>query len=196
MWGGSPAAGAPFLQMRTLAAEVRVVTVPGVEPGLVRQPVEHLGLEVVHQRGEARPVGGPSWSSRKQGVAGEQVWGALRIVIEQRNRSGGVPDEVDHLEAAVTDLDDVSVVPPPATPLPPPPRRSTRTGSSSASAVPATVSAPVAATTSGSARWWSQCWWVVITRLSPSPPTTWRMCGASSAASMRTCSSVRWQRSR
>src|SRR3954467_2287842 len=113
MWGGSPAAGAPLLQVRTLAAEVRVVTVPGVEPGLVRQSVEHLGLEIVHQRGEARRVGGPPWPSRKQGVAGEQVWGALRVVIEQRNRSRGVPIYRDHLEAAVTDLDDVPVGDPP-----------------------------------------------------------------------------------
>src|SRR4051795_10708523 len=101
MWGGSPAAGAPLLQVRTLAAEVRVVTVTGVEPGLVRQSVDNPGLEGVHHRGEARRVGGPSWPSRKQRVAGEQVWGALRVVIEQRNRSRGVSDEVDHLEAAV-----------------------------------------------------------------------------------------------
>src|SRR4051794_29909688 len=109
MCGGSPAAGAPLLQVRTLPAEVGVVTVSGVEPRLVRQSVEHLGLQVVHQRGEARRIGGPAWPSRKQGIAGEQVWGPLRVVIEQRDRSGGVPDKVDHLEAAVSDLDDVTV---------------------------------------------------------------------------------------
>jgi hypothetical protein len=44
--GVSPAAGTPVCKGRPLAADGRVLAVAGIDPGLVRQPVEELRLDV------------------------------------------------------------------------------------------------------------------------------------------------------
>ena len=162
--GASPAAGAPLREVRALGAERRVVAVAGVEPGLVGQPVEELGGHVVDQGREVAPASQvlptpPGNSESPVNRCGVPSGSSYSSAIEP----GVWPDEVDHLEPAVADLDDVAVPDAARRPAPAARRRPR---------CPATVSAPVAATTSGSARWWSQCWWVVTTRRSPSAPTT------------------------
>jgi len=51
-----PAAGAPLIKGRSLAAKRRVLAVAGVEPRLVGQPAEELGLHIGQKRGEPRGV--------------------------------------------------------------------------------------------------------------------------------------------
>ena len=91
-WGGSPAAGAPLGERGALGAERGVLAVAGVEPGLVGQPVEELVLDVVDQRREVaprRPSVLPTPPGNRR-VAGEQVRGAGRVAVEQRDRARGV----------------------------------------------------------------------------------------------------------
>ena len=130
----------------------------GVEPRLVGEPVEELGLHVVEQAAEVVGVAeGVADATGEERVAGEQVRVAVGVVVEQGDRAGRVAGEGDDLERA--------------SPTSTRRRRSTGrvTGTpvcsvmASASGAPATTSAPVASTTSASARWWSQCRWVVTT---------------------------------
>src|SRR3954452_9342680 len=111
--GPLPAAFAPLPEMGPLLTERRVVPVARVEPRLVRQPVEDLLLQVVHQRGEVRRVRGPARSAREQGVPGEQVRGPLGVVVQQRDGARRVAGEADDLEAALAERDRVAVLDPP-----------------------------------------------------------------------------------
>ena len=164
-------------QRRALRAQRAVLAVARVEPGLVGQPVEQLVLDVVDEPAEASgslsvlptPPG-------KRRVAGEQVRGAGRVAVEQRDRARRVPDEVDDLQRAVADRDGVAVG-----------EGSASTGSPAASSACASAAAPVLATTSSSASQWSMCRWVVTTVASPPSPTSSSSRGASLAASISSC---------
>ncbi|GAB3940503.1 hypothetical protein GCM10027614_24300 [Micromonospora vulcania] len=69
-----PAAGAPLGEGWALRAQGAVLAVAGVEPGLVRQLVEQLVLDVVDQRGEPlRILVGVTDATREEAVAGEEV---------------------------------------------------------------------------------------------------------------------------
>ena len=151
----SPAAGAPLRQRGPLGAQRRVLAVARVEPGVVRQPVEQLVLDVVDQGARRCPARRSfADAAGEQRVAGDQVRVAGRVVVQQRDRAGGVADQRR---------------PPPARTWPTRTRSpsssstSAGTGSSPASARPAAVRAPVAVTTSASACQWSRCRWVVTT---------------------------------
>src|SRR4051812_3268652 len=92
----SPAAFAPLLDVRALGPQRRVAAVAGIDPGLVGQPAEQLGVDVVDQRGEPRRVLlRVADAAGEQAVAGEQVR-AVRAQVKQRDRAGGVADEVDN----------------------------------------------------------------------------------------------------
>src|SRR5690606_41922098 len=96
---------------RPLGAQRAVVAVPGVEPGLVGQAAEDLGLQVGHQRVEVARVRGPPRAAGEQRVAGEQVRYAAggRVAVEQGDRTRGVPHEVDDLQRTVADAYRVAV---------------------------------------------------------------------------------------
>src|SRR5690606_13482366 len=68
----SPAPGAPLRQRRAFGAEGAVVAVAGIEPGVVRQPVEDLPLDVVDEGLEVLLVAeGVADPAGEQRVAGE-----------------------------------------------------------------------------------------------------------------------------
>ena len=101
-------------QVRALGAEGRVVAVAGVEPRVVGEPVEDLGGHLVEELGEGVGVAeGVADPAGEQRVAGEEVRVAAlggRVVVEQRDRAGGVAGEGDHLEGAVADGDGVALL--------------------------------------------------------------------------------------
>lgn len=106
----SPAAGPPLRQRGALGAERAVLAVTRVEPGLVGQPVEKLPLDVVDELAEPlRVLLGVAHPAREERVPGEQVWHAGRVAVEQRDRTRGVPLEVDHLQRAVADRHGVAI---------------------------------------------------------------------------------------
>lgn len=90
-----PPALAPLRQMRPLVTQRRVLAMPRVDPGLVRKQAEELRLDVVDQAREglgilvrvAHPAG-------EEAVARENVRVAVRVVVDQGDRAGGVPHEM------------------------------------------------------------------------------------------------------
>src|SRR5215210_6477186 len=85
----SPAALAPLLQVRALGAQRRVVAVAGVEPGLVGEPVEQLGGDVVDQLPEGVVVvEGVADAAGEERVAGEEMRVPVRVVVEKGDGAG------------------------------------------------------------------------------------------------------------
>src|SRR6266567_4480537 len=110
----SPAAVAPFLQVRALRAEGGVLTVAGVHPGAIRQRAEHPFLKVIHELVEPLGVsGGVARTVREQVVTCEQVR-CLReraaTVIAKRDASWGVAAQMDDTEDRLTDGDGVAAI--------------------------------------------------------------------------------------
>jgi hypothetical protein len=68
-FGWLPAAGAPFVDVRFLLAQSRVVAVAGVEPGVVGEGVEQAGGHVVDQGREVFWGGGLADASGEQSIA-------------------------------------------------------------------------------------------------------------------------------
>ena len=92
-----PAPGAPLLEVRALGAEGGVLAVAGVDPGLIGQPVEQLGLDSRQQRGEpGRVLLRVADTAGEQAVAGEQVR-AVAGPQQQGDAAGGVADQMDGL---------------------------------------------------------------------------------------------------
>src|SRR6185312_7142355 len=106
----SPAAGAPFAEVRALDAERRVVSVTGIDPGLVGQDVEYPLIHVVDERLEVRRRGRLADSAGEQAVAGEQMWDARRVSIHDGHRSRRVPAQRDHVQSQVADGDGVALL--------------------------------------------------------------------------------------
>ena len=111
--GGNPRSPAPFppiIQRRSRPAQRRVVTVAGVDPGVVVVTVENLldhtpvqGLEIFR-----RP--GATHATRKEAVTGEQMGVSVWIVESKDQRPGGVSDQVDHTQGYIADGDGLFVV--------------------------------------------------------------------------------------
>src|SRR5690606_24400471 len=107
----SPAPRAPLRQVRALRAQGGVVAVAGVDPGLVRQYVEDLGLDVVDQAGERlRILVGVADTAREQAVAGEDVRMPVRVVVDEGDGARRVPDQVPCGEFDLPDPEGVAVV--------------------------------------------------------------------------------------
>ena len=91
----SPAARAPLGEVGSLGAERRVVAVAGVEPGLVGQPVEDLGLDVVDAAG-AKAASSPKVLPTPPGKSESPVnrcgWPS-GVVVQQGDRAGRVAGE-------------------------------------------------------------------------------------------------------
>src|SRR5512133_1581696 len=69
-----PAALAPLGEVRALRADRGVAAVAGIEPGLVGQPLEDLGLDLVDELGERRLVAeGVAHPAGEERVAREEV---------------------------------------------------------------------------------------------------------------------------
>src|SRR6478736_4799216 len=92
--GCSPAPGAPLRETGSLRADRRVVAVAGVEPGLVGQPLEDLGLDLVDELDERRLVAERvADPAREERVAREEMGVAGRVVVQQGDRAGRVAGE-------------------------------------------------------------------------------------------------------
>src|SRR5438270_385922 len=84
------------------SAEGRIAAVAGIDPGVVRQLVEELVLDVVDQGVEVLlRTEGVADAAGEQAVAGEQVR-TVRSLVEQSDRSRRMADEMDHGQFAVT----------------------------------------------------------------------------------------------
>ena len=121
----------------------------GVEPGVVGEPVEHLGGDLRQQLREGLGVAeGVAHTAGEERVTGEQVRVAGGVVVEEGDRAGRVSGQPDDLQGTGADRDLVAVLDGLGV---------TRTPVwaviSSASGAPATTTAPVASTTAASARW-------------------------------------------
>ena len=80
-----------------------------VDPGLIWQFSEELGLHPVEQGLEAGWIPpGVAHSTRKQAVPGEQVGWAFGIVVDEGDGTIGVPDQMDHPQAQFPDLQDTA----------------------------------------------------------------------------------------
>src|SRR5437764_861084 len=95
--------------MRTLGAEGGVVAVPGVDPRLVGKCVEDLLRHVIDQRLEVLRTRGAPDAAWEQAVAGKDVR-PVRPRVDERDRPGGVPDEVDDRQRAVAEAHLVAVL--------------------------------------------------------------------------------------
>jgi DNA-binding transcriptional ArsR family regulator len=109
--GRLPAPGFPFGEVGTFGAERGVTAVARVHPGLVGQAAEQLRADVAEQRREPlRVLLRVADAAGEQAVAGEQVRGLAVRLEQQRDRAGGVTDQVDGGQLDVTDPDRVAVV--------------------------------------------------------------------------------------
>src|SRR5690606_29193883 len=96
---GSPAPLAPLAEGRALGTEDRVPAVPRIDPGRVVEDVEHTGGDVLDETVEALArVLGVAHAAGEERVAGEQVGGAVRVDVGQRDGAGRVAAQVHDVE--------------------------------------------------------------------------------------------------
>src|SRR5271166_4473676 len=96
--------------MRALRAEGGVVTVSGVDNGLVTEAVEHSRLHVFEQRLELTRFYCAPKTAGEQAVAGEQLGDTTGggTVQRQRDRSGRMPAQMDDVERQLANVHGVA----------------------------------------------------------------------------------------
>src|SRR5699024_1252627 len=105
----SPAAFAPLPKTGTLGAQSGVASVSGIDPRVIGHRPEHTLLHIAEQCPKVLVGPGPTDTTGKEAVPGEQVGVPLGVVITQSDRPRGVPPKVEHGERTVTDGDTAPV---------------------------------------------------------------------------------------